>query len=139
MNATTYAPSFFFQALAHAAPVPHATEPEPLVRIENVVEFLGDDPETHRQVFNMCLDLIVTSLPRLRKAVDSGDIATLCRLAHHARGSLGMLGLPMLRELGEEIEYHYNDLGAERWNQRCEDLYDLLAQLHLELQERLAA
>ncbi len=141
MNATTYAPPFLLQALDHPATDSHAAicEHEPLMRMENVVEYIGDDPDTQRQVFHLCLDLIVTSLPRMRQAVDSGDINTLRRLAHHARGSLGMLGLPMLRELGEEIEYHYDDLGAQRWSQRCEDLYGLLTQLHQELQERLAA
>jgi HPt (histidine-containing phosphotransfer) domain-containing protein len=139
MNAATCTPSTFLQALAQSSPVPLTAYDGPLVRMENVVEYLGDDPEVQRQVFQMCLDLINTSLPRLRTAVDTGDLKTLQRLAHHARGSLGMLGLPMLRELGEEIEYRYDDLGAERWRARCEELYDLLQHLHQELQERLAA
>lgn len=139
MNATNYAPSFFLQGLTHTATVPEASEPDPLMQRDKIVEYIGDDPATQRQVFHLCLDLLVTSLPRLRQAVDTGDVATLRRLAHIARGSLGMLGLPTLCELGEDIEYHYNDLGAERWRQRCESLYELLARLQQELQVCVAA
>jgi HPt (histidine-containing phosphotransfer) domain-containing protein len=139
MNATAYAPPFFFQAPARPVPVPIPDGPEPLVRMENVAEFVGDDPETQQQVFNLCYDLLVTSLPRMRQAVDTGDTVTLGRLAHHFRGSLGMLGLPMLKELGEDVEYHHDDLGAERWRQRCEELYNFLTRLHAELREHVAA
>jgi len=139
MNATTYAPSFFLQGLTHTATVPSAPEPDPLMQRDKIVEYIGDDPETQQVVFHLCLDLIAASLPRLRQAVDKGDVATLRRLAHHARGSLGMLGLPSLCELGEDIEYRFNDLGAERWRQRCEALYGLLSQLQQELQVCVAA
>ena len=139
MNALACEPTFLFRTLAQAAPVRKGARSEPLMRMENIVEYIGDDPETQRIVFHLCLDLVITSLPRLRQAVDNGDIAALRQLAHHTRGSLSMLGLPSLRELGEEIEYGYNDLGAELWCQRCEDLYELLSQLHVELKECLVA
>jgi HPt (histidine-containing phosphotransfer) domain-containing protein len=139
MNATSTDPAFLFRTLAQTAPVSEPANVKPLMRMEDVVDYIGDDPATQRIVFHLCLDLIITSLPRLRQAVDSGDIPTLKQLAHHTRGSLSMLGLPSLRELGEQIEYHYDDLGAECWRQRCEALYKLLTQLSIELQEHLAA
>jgi HPt (histidine-containing phosphotransfer) domain-containing protein len=138
MNTLTYPPSFFF-----AAPAPVAPAPAPfrgrLVQMDRVVEFIGDDPDTQRQVFDLCLDLIVTNLPQLRQAIERDDMAAIGRLAHRARGSLGMLGLPMLKELGEDIEYHHDDLGACRWHERCEELYQLFVTLQRELEERLAA
>lgn len=87
----------------------------------------------------MCLDLVATNLPQLRQAIATSDVTVLQRIAHHARGSLGMLGLSTLQELGEEIEYHYDDLGVERWRQRCQELYELFEHLQQELQQRLAA
>jgi HPt (histidine-containing phosphotransfer) domain-containing protein len=139
MNAIPCAPTFFLQGLTSTATVPSAPEPDPLMQRDKIVEYIGDDPDTQRQVFHLCLDLLGTSLPRLRQAVDTGDVATLRRLAHITRGSLGMLGLPTLCELGEDVEYRYNDLGVERWRQRCEALYQLLARLQQELQVCVAA
>ncbi len=112
---------------------------EMLMQTENIVEFIGDDPDTQRQVFHLCLDLVASSLPRLRQAVDDGDLATVRSIAHTTRGSLGMLGLPTLQELGEQIEYHDGAAGAESWRQRCEELVHLLSRLQQELTARLAA
>ena len=107
--------------------------------MDRVAEFIGDDPDTQRQVFDLCLDLVIASLPQLRRAIRQGDMVAAARLAHRARGSLGMLGLPTLKDLGEDIEYRFDELGEERWRQRCEELARLFVELQLELQERLAA
>ncbi len=138
MNALTYAPALFLHASAGVNPAP-TPKSRNLVQMDKVAEFIGDDPDTQRQVFDLCLDLIVTNLPQLRKAMEREDTAAVARLAHRARGSLGMLGLPMLKELGEAIEYGYDELGTVRWHARCEELYQLFVALRQELKERLAA
>jgi len=111
----------------------------PLIRMENIVEYVGDDEELQHRVLEMCQDLLVKCLPQFRKAMQFGDVATVCRITHYVRGSLGMLGLPAMMELSEEIEYHLDDLGADCWRQRCQGFYGLLRHLQAELQVRLAA
>jgi HPt (histidine-containing phosphotransfer) domain-containing protein len=139
MNTVTNSPSMLLQTPTPAE-LPAVTDAnEPLVRMENIVEYIGEDPEVQRQVFHLCLDLVATNLPKFCQAMESGDIATLQCIAHQARGSLGMLGLPMLQELGLEVEYNHENLGTEPWRLRCEALYRLLQHLQQELEVRLAA
>lgn len=139
MNTTTDSRLMPPQTPAPAGPPAVPELNEPLVRMENIVEYIGDNPEVQRQIFHLCLDLVATNLPKFCQAMESGDIATLRQIAHTARGSLGMLGLPMLQELGQEVEYDYENLGVEPWRLRCEELYKLLQNLQQELEVRLAA
>ncbi len=110
-----------------------------LVQMDQVVEFIGDDPETQLQVFALSLDLINSGLPQMRQAMANGDHAVIQRIAHRARGSLGMLGVPNLQELSNEIEYNCVELGEMGWRKRCERLCEMFTALRRELEERLAA
>jgi len=139
MHATTHVPVLLPQKFVHYVTDGGHAFAQSLVRMDQVVEFIGDDPDTQRQVFNLCLSLIITSLPQLRRAMKNGDLASLRRIAHHTRGSLGLLGVPHLQALGEEIEYRCDELGAERRRQRCQQLCEMLEHLQLELEARLAA
>jgi len=81
----------------------------------------------------------VTNLPQLHEAMKRDDVATLRRIAHHARGSLGLLGVPNLKELSEAIEDRYNELDVKHWRQCCQRLYEILEHLRRELEVRLVA
>ena len=136
MDTLAYPPSFiptFFDVVAASA------KDEPLVQLENVVEFIGDDPDTHRQVFALSRDLIEATLPELREAMTKGDHPAVCRIAHRARGSLGMLGVPHLQQMTMEIEYNRDELGLAHWRQRCQQLCEMLENLRKELSGYLAA
>jgi HPt (histidine-containing phosphotransfer) domain-containing protein len=139
MNVLTYPMPMILPTTGASKPRRVGAARQPLVIMENVVEYIGDDPDIQRQVFDLCLDLLRESLPRLDQAIAKGDVATVRQLAHKARGSLGMLGMPALRELSEDIEYRYDSLGLARWQQRCHELKDMFEDLQLELQDRLAA
>ncbi len=140
MHATSCFPLFFPHPMAGvAAPGQRSKIAEPLIHLDKLTEYVGDDPDTHKQVFDLCLNLVTTSIPELRRAIDVVDAPTVRRIAHHARGSLGMLGLPRLIDVGEDIEYRYDDLGAETWRLRCEELYGIFQHLRVELIDRLAA
>jgi len=138
MNTLAFTPSLMLMA-SPASRTTSTVRQEPLLRIENVVEYVGDDPDTHRQVFELCLDLIVKTLPQLCQAMENKNVQAMQHIAHYTRGSLGMLGLPKLQNLGEEIEYHHDDLSSACWEQRCEELHLLLDQLRQELNDQLAA
>ncbi len=138
MNAASDAPLFIPSVIESDAIAGLARE-EPLVRLDQVVEFIGDDPDTHRQVFALSKDLVETTLPELREAMAKDDDATVCRIAHRARGSLGMLGVPHLQQISMEIEYSRDELGLARWRRRCRELCEMLVNLRRELADRLAA
>jgi HPt (histidine-containing phosphotransfer) domain-containing protein len=114
-------------------------EPETLIRTEALTEYIGDDPVFHRQVFDLCLDALGQTLPTLRRVMEGGDRVAVQKITHSMRGSLGMLGVPRLQQIGEAIEHHYDDLGAERWRQCCAQFQALLEQAQRELRVRLAA
>jgi HPt (histidine-containing phosphotransfer) domain-containing protein len=123
-----------------AASTPAAGEEIPrLVQFEKMAEHVGSDPETQQQVVNLCLQALAAKLPQLRHAISTDDLATIQRIAHYLRGSLGLLGLPALVKLGEDIEYHHEDLGAESWRQRCEQFVELLDRVNRELHQLRAA
>ncbi len=114
-------------------------ETSPLVQFNKMAEHIGSDPETQQQVVNLCLQALATKLPQLRRAMGTDDLATIQRISHYLRGSLGLLGLPALVKLGEEIEYHHDDLGVDLWRQRCEQFVQLLDRVNEELQQLRAA
>jgi DNA-binding response OmpR family regulator len=122
-----------------APPPPPTRDEEPLIQLENVVEYIGNDPEDQQLMFNLCLNVVTEKLPLLRRAMDTGDRLAIQRLAHALRGSLGMLGLPVLLQITEEIEYDHDELGAKVWNERCQQLCQLLDRIHDELRQRHAA
>jgi len=132
------------QHLRHPLPVPTLAPPpgrldEPLIQLENVIEYIGRDPEDQQLMFNLCLNVVTEKLPVLRRAIAAGDHPTIQRLAHALRGSLGMLGLPQLLHITEEIEYEHDGLGAKIWHERCQQLCQLLDRIHNELRQRHAA
>jgi HPt (histidine-containing phosphotransfer) domain-containing protein len=141
------APAAVVETVEVAPPPPAPVEvPEPaldenqrLVYFEKMAEHVGDDPETQQQVVTLCLQALETKLPLLRRAIKQGDLAAIQPIAHYLRGSIGMLGLPALVKLGEEVEYQHDDLGKELWRQRCEKFVEMLDRVHRELQQLRAA
>ena len=122
-----------------AAPLTVGEEASPLVQFKKMAEHVGADPETQQQVVNLCLQALAAKLPQLRLAIERDDLAAIQRISHYLRGSLGMLGLPALVKLGEEIEYHHDDLGVELWRQRCAQFIHMLDRVNQELQHLRAA
>jgi len=112
---------------------------EPLVCVKNMSELVGSDPEMQQKVLQLCLEALASSLPKFNRAMANGDRATIKRIAHYLRGSLGMLGLPALVKIGEEIECHDDTMGDQAWQQRCEQFRALLYRLDEELRQLQAA
>jgi CheY-like chemotaxis protein len=124
---------------APAASISAANDADSLIREEKMAKYVGDDPDAQQYVLDLCWKVLIEKLPKFYKALESGDLEAIQRLAHYMRGSLGMLGLPLLIQLGEEIEYQHDTLGEARWRQCCDQFCKLLERLHQELQQRRAA
>ncbi len=116
-----------------------ADDTAPLVRPENLVAHVGDDPEVQQQIMNLCLETLQVQIPLFRRAIDEGDVTTVQRITHYLRGSLGVLGLPTFIQITEDIECRHQELGDKLWWQRCEDLLQMLKRIELELQQLQAA
>jgi len=112
---------------------------EPLICWERMAEYVGDDHETQLQVVRLCLHALEARLPRLRTAISRANHKAVGKIAHDLRGSLGMLGLPELVSLSEQIEYEYSSLGERRWLRCCQKFYELLKRVDADLQQLHAA
>jgi CheY-like chemotaxis protein len=110
-----------------------------LIQFEKMAEHVGADPETQRHVVQLCLQAIAAKLPQFRVAMSADDETTLKRIAHYLRGSLGLLGLPELVKLGEDIEYRQEELGLAAWKECCGQFAGMLERIHGELQQVRAA
>jgi CheY-like chemotaxis protein len=112
---------------------------EPLIRLETMAKLVGPDVGLQQKILNLCTEVLSIKLPQLNRAINKGDRATIQRLVHYLRGSLGMLGLPALVKIGEDIECHYEALGVDVWQQRCEEFCALLGRIDQELRQLHAA
>ncbi|HTB64206.1 MAG TPA: response regulator, partial [Opitutales bacterium] len=110
-----------------------------LIHYENLAQHVGTDPETQQHVVKLCLEAVTAKLPLFRVAMSAGDITAIKRISHYLRGSLGLLGLPALVSLGEEIEYHHDELGTAVWKERCEEFAAMLERIQGELLQVRAA
>jgi CheY-like chemotaxis protein len=116
-----------------------AASDEPLIQLETMAKLAGHDAGLQQKILKLCADVLSAKLPQLNRAMNKGDRATIERIVHYLRGSLGMLGLPSLIKIGEDIESHYEDLGAQAWRQRCEEFRVLLCRIDHELRQLKAA
>jgi two-component system sensor histidine kinase/response regulator len=112
---------------------------ESLIHEDKMAKYVGDDPAAQQHVLDLCRKVLVEKLPKLYEALEADDLEAIQRLAHFMRGSLGLLGLPALIQLTEEIEYQHETLGETRWRQCCDQFCKLLERLNQELQQRQAA
>ena len=111
----------------------------PLIRLEKVAVLVGHDRELQQKVLNLCAEALAAKVPQMNRAMNKGDRATVQSIVHYLRGSLGMLGLPSLVQIGEDIECRYEVLGKEAWQQRCEEFRKLLRRIEEELRQLQAA
>ncbi len=112
---------------------------QPLIRLESLVEHIGDNPATRQELVTLCLAALQESLPRLQQAMNKNDRAAIQGMAHYLRGSLGLLGVPTFIKIAEDVECRHDSLGFEAWRQRCEELCRLLKRIEQELQQLQAA
>jgi HPt (histidine-containing phosphotransfer) domain-containing protein len=112
---------------------------ESLISWENMAEYVGDDRETQLQVVRLCLNALATRLPLIQSAINGADRVLMGKIAHDLRGSLGMLGLPELVSLSEQIEYEHDSLGERRWLNCCREFHELLKRVNVNLRQLQAA
>jgi two-component system, sensor histidine kinase and response regulator len=112
---------------------------EPLIRLENMADYVGQDLDLQQKVLDLCVEALTAKMPLLRRAMSKDDRNSIKRIVHYLRGSLGLLGLPTLVKMGEDIECHGETLGVDDWRQRCEQFYALLRRLNQELRQLHAA
>jgi len=115
------------------------SEDEPLIQLDKMAELVGDDTEMQQKILGLCLEALSAKMPQFDRALSKGDRDSVKRIAHYLRGSLGMLGLPQLIKIGEDIECRYDVLGEQAWLQRCEEFRALLQRLDRELRQLNAA
>jgi hypothetical protein len=94
-------------------------------------------PLTDNLVFEHCFTEISNRMPRLRTAVTQRDEITMRDLMRELRSTLGLLALPKLFELSQEIECRRVDFEPEVWQRDCHQFCDQLERIHYSLQQRL--
>jgi len=112
---------------------------DPLIRREGMVRHAGQDPALQRQIVRICQEALTERMPILHKAINSDDRVLVKNIAHVLRGTLGMLGLPTLIRISEQLEYEYATLSEARWVMLSEQFYQILLQLNHELRDLTAA
>ena len=85
-------------------------------------------------VHQHCLGAMRAKVPLLREAMTRSDEATVRGLARDLRNTLGLLGLPRLFQLSQDIEYRRADIDPAVWDGQCLRFCDLLERIHLSLQ-----
>ena len=97
---------------------------------------MNPSPVQSHFVRQHCLGAMESKVPQLRAALTRSDETTIRGLAHELRNTLGLLGLPRLFQLSQDIEYRRADLGSDAWQNQCDHFCDLLERIHRSLQEQ---
>ena len=96
---------------------------------------VGGDEELFREVAQLFLTEYPALLEAVTVAVDTADPAGLLRSAHTLKGSLGSLGADRAADTALRLEA-MGRLGQMHGSrQACEELRQLLAELHKELRD----
>ncbi|HVU39053.1 MAG TPA: hypothetical protein VHC95_12020 [Opitutales bacterium] len=77
-------------------------------------------------------------IPRLRQAMSTRDVETVCGLARDLRNTVSVLGLPRLFQMSQDIEYRRQELARPEWDRHCDRFCDLLERVQYNLQRRLS-
>jgi len=112
---------------------------EPLIQRDGIVRQFGHDPALQQQVVRICREALSQRMPMLLKAINSDDRQMVKNISHALRGTLGMLGLPTLVRISEQLEYQHDTLSEARWVLLSEQFYRILLQLNHELRDLTAA
>ncbi len=95
-------------------------------------------PSAHqRQLFQLCLSEMTGKVPRLREALTQCDTSVVRELARDLRNTVGLLGLPQLFQLSQDIEYGHDETDLSLWRCDCDRFCDLLERVLYSLRERL--
>jgi len=78
-------------------------------------------------------------VPQLREAVHRRDEPVVRGLARELRHTVGLLGLPRLFRLSQDIEYQMPGPDPEIWHSHCHRFCDLLENIQWSLQQKLLA
>jgi hypothetical protein len=92
----------------------------------------------NRFVIQLCLGAMSVRVPQLRAALHRSDESAVRGLAGELRNTLGLLGLPRLFQLSQEIEYRRAGSDPETWNGQCHHFCSLLENIHWSLQQQMA-
>ena len=88
-------------------------------------------------VFEYCLGAMRAKVPQLREAMTRRDEAAVRGLARDLRNTVGLLGLPRLFQMSQDIEYRREDIDPSAWDRHCHRFCDLLERIHYSLQSQL--
>lgn len=91
----------------------------------------------HPFEFEHCLGQISGRIPLLRSAIDRRDDHALRGLVRELHPTLGMLNMPKLFQLGQEIEYRQAAFDPEAWQKECVRFCEQLERVHFSLREKL--
>ena len=99
---------------------------------------MNPSPVQSHFVRQHCLGAMESKVPQLRAALTRSDETTIRGLAHELRNTLGLLGLPRLFQLSQDIEYRRADIDPSAWDGQCLRFCDLLERIHFSLQQQHA-
>ncbi len=91
-----------------------------------------------RRLLEHCLEELNQQVPRLRAAMAVKDFGLVRGIAGHLRPTVGLLGLPKLFELSQELEYRLDDNECPDWLEHCSRFCELMEKVHFSLREQLA-
>lgn len=95
-------------------------------------------PLTDNLVFEHCLSEISLRLPGLHAAIVQRDEESMRQLVRELRNTLGLLALPKLFQLSQDIECRRISIDPEGWDLDCQHFSIQLERIHYSLQQRLS-
>ncbi len=90
-----------------------------------------------RNLYLLCLGEMSGKVPRLREALSKRDTPRVRELARDLRNTVGLLGLPKLFQLSQDIEYGRGEEDAELWRRDCDRFCDLLERVLYSLRQQM--